>query len=556
MYRRSLRRHALAGIVAAVVAVTGAVAALPPAGADIPRRRIVSGWLPYWTMTKSLESVTNNASLWSDASPFWYQATGATTIGKHTGAGDQTVVAALRSRGILVLPTVTETLNGSAMAKLLSDASQRTAHVQTLASLVTANGYDGIDLDYESMNYGGTSAEMETIRVRFVDLVRELGAALDAKGKLLSVTVGARTATTNWWPIHDYPGLGQVADRFRIMAYDYSYPGGTPGPIAPLGWVEQVVSYAVTVVPPSKIQLGAPLYGYDWPQDPAAQDGWGTASSLSYTSAEALRTSVGATRQWSSTHAAPYFSYVKDGVTHQVWYNDADSTKAKTALIDKYRIKGLAFWAVGYEDTRQWPALREYATPPSTKITAAAPSLVTYGTVTTVSGELTTLSGAAVAGASVQFQYYDSGSMTWRTAATGTTSSTGTVAFPYTPSVTRSYRLYAPSSRSHLGSTSSVVTTQVAWRVAATFAPSTISSGMTAALRGSVGPVRAGTTVFYDRLMDNSWTAVGSTTVAADGSYSFSVTGSIPGTYTYRVRAPGTTLNATGYSPTTTLTVT
>jgi len=33
----------------------------------------------------------------------------------------------------------------------------------------------------------------------------------------------------------------------------------------------------------------------------------------------------------------------------------------------------------------------------------------------------------------------------------------------------------------------------------------------------------------------------------AQSSYSFSVTGSTPGTYTYRVRAPGTTLNATGY---------
>src|SRR4029079_15730226 len=124
------------------------------------------------------------------------------------------------------------------------------------------------------------------------------GAALGGDGKVLSIPVGARTAATNWWPVHDYAGLGKVADRFRIMAYDYSYPGGTPGAIAPLPWVKQVVAYAVTVVPAGRIQLGAPLYAYDWPKDAAAADGWGAATSLTYTAAEALRASVGATRVW------------------------------------------------------------------------------------------------------------------------------------------------------------------------------------------------------------------------------------------------------------------
>jgi spore germination protein YaaH len=196
------------------------------------------------------------------------------------------------------------------MATLLGSSTQRTAHVNKLVALVHDKGYDGIDLDYESMNYGGTAAQKASVAKGFVALAKQLGTALDADGKLLSITVGARTASTNWWPVHDYAGLGKVADRFRIMAYDYSYPGGTPGAIAPLPWVKQVVQYAVSVVPAKRIQLGVPLYGYDWPEDPAAADGWGTATSLTYQGVEALRASVGATGEWfvtppSGTSATP-----------------------------------------------------------------------------------------------------------------------------------------------------------------------------------------------------------------------------------------------------------
>ena len=73
-----------------------------------------------------------------------------------------------------------------------ADCAQRAAHVAALVDLVTANGFDGIDLDYEAMNFGGTATDKASARNGFVTLVRELGAALDRQGRLLSVTVGAR----------------------------------------------------------------------------------------------------------------------------------------------------------------------------------------------------------------------------------------------------------------------------------------------------------------------------------------------------------------------------
>jgi hypothetical protein len=77
----------------ATLLVTGLIV-IRSASADTPPRRIVNGWLPYWTMTQSLNSTARSADLWSSASPFWYEATGATTITRHPGADDQTVVNA------------------------------------------------------------------------------------------------------------------------------------------------------------------------------------------------------------------------------------------------------------------------------------------------------------------------------------------------------------------------------------------------------------------------------------------------------------------------------
>ena len=543
-------------IARAALAVSLAVTVLgpaPPASADAPPRRIVNGWLPYWSMPASLAAVTANADLWGDASPFWYQATDATTLVAHAGAGDVTVVDALRSRGIKVLPSVTETLAAPAMAALLRDPVRRASHVATLVDLVTAHGYDGVDLDYETMNSGGTAADKAAVRTGFVALARELGAALDAQGRLLSITVGPRrSAGDPNWSVFDYAGLAPSADRFRIMTYDYHWRNGRAGPVAPLPWVTTVLAYAATVVPPGKIDVGVPLYGYDWPVDPAQPDGYGTATSVTYQQAEALRAQYAAVRQYSATDAAPWFRYTAaNGVRHVVWYNDVDATKAKMTLVSGRGLHGLAFWAVGSEDGRQWAALRSYAVQRTTKLTISAPAVVTHGTATTVSGKLTTAAGTALGGRKVALQWRASSTAAWRTVATGTTAATGTVALRHTPGANGFHRLYAYASWSWLASASASVSTQVRWRVTAAFADSTVARGTTIRLTGKVAPARAGTTVQRQRYLGpGNWVLVSSARVRADGAYTFSFVWRTAATYTYRVVVPATGVHAAGVSGT------
>ena len=524
---------------------------------------MVSGWLPYWTMAESLAAVTANGDLWGTASPFWYQATGATTIVSHPGAGDQAVIDALRTAGADVVPTVTETMNAPAMAALLADPTQRAAHVQALVYLATGLGVDGIDLDYESMNFGGTSANKAAVRTGFVTLVSELNAALNTQGMTLSVTVGPRRSGSDPnWAVFDYPGIAASADLVRIMTYDLHYRGGPPGPIAPLPWVHEVLGYATTVIPSAHIQVGVPLYGYDWQcATPActAQASGATAIALTYEQAEALRTAKGAVREWSAADAAASFRYTDEtGQPHVVWYNDYESTQAKMTLVAAYRLDSLTFWAVGSEDTRQWAPLRDYAVSIAKKsrtISISAPSSVTYGTTVTVDGTIRNAAGKALVGHSVALQRRWQGGGGWIDVASGTSSSTGAVALTYRPLSNSVFRLVAPEGWTYLAASSAERDTAVKWKVTATASDTTPPPRRTVTISGTVSPRRAGTTVERQKYRNGSWETVSSTVLDANGRYEFRIWTGGAGTMKYRIKVPGTSYNATGYSRTITFTV-
>lgn len=64
----------------------------------------------------------------------------------------------------------------------------------------------------------------------------------------------------------DYSQISQNSDYVILSAYDYTNQNSIlAGPIAPLGWVEQVVKYAIYKgLPREKIILSIPTYGYEW----------------------------------------------------------------------------------------------------------------------------------------------------------------------------------------------------------------------------------------------------------------------------------------------------
>jgi spore germination protein YaaH len=140
------------------------------------------------------------------------------------------------------------------------------------------------------------------------------------------------------------------------MAYDFHWAGGTPGPVAPIDWQSQVMHFTTSRVAPRKVELGVPGYGYNWGRRGVRAD------SVTFPEARRLARRKNATIHWSSTAKSPHFTYRSHGVRHEVWFMNARAVRARLGLMGRYRLAGLALWALGYEDPKQWADIRAFAT--------------------------------------------------------------------------------------------------------------------------------------------------------------------------------------------------
>jgi spore germination protein len=106
-------------------------------------------WLPCWNISAALHSAVANTGLVGTASPFWYAISSDSTIEADPGAGESSIIDALRGRGIAVVPTVTETEDMHDFDRLLASAQRRAAMVRALLTIASERGYSGLDLDFE-----------------------------------------------------------------------------------------------------------------------------------------------------------------------------------------------------------------------------------------------------------------------------------------------------------------------------------------------------------------------------------------------------------------------
>lgn len=114
--------------------------------------------------------------------------------------------------------------------------------------------------------------------------------------------------------------------------------------VAPLNKIREVVEYALTKIPASKINLGIPNYGYDWTL-PFVQ---GASKAVTIGNIQAVQIAIAndASIQFDETAQSPYFQYFSEGLTHEVWFEDVRSLSAKFRLVEEYRLRGVGYWQI------------------------------------------------------------------------------------------------------------------------------------------------------------------------------------------------------------------
>jgi spore germination protein YaaH len=328
--------------------------ATPRASGPAPPGSLVVASLPFWNLDNGTAMVVANKESVNEVSPWVY---GLDQEGRLTNQYplEQTAevgreIARLREAGIPIVPSLANITDGKwayePVAKMLHDPAKRQAHVAEIAELVKREDYAGIDIDYENLHGGDRQA--------FTDFVEELGRAMDDEGKTLSVAVFAKASDAGYDErnvAQDYAAIGRAADQVRLMGYDFRWATSPAGSIAPIDWVRDTLNYAKTQIPPERIVLGVPLYGYDW------VNGHGTA--LTWLQAFRLATEHQAAVNYDAQTQSPWFRYTDEqGREHEVWFENAASSKAKFEAARGSGIRGVYLWMFGYEDTDTWHELR------------------------------------------------------------------------------------------------------------------------------------------------------------------------------------------------------
>lgn len=595
-------RRALSLVLAAALLVIAA----PGAQADPAPKRILSGWMPYWMTTpakpQGITSVVQNADLFVDVSPFWYSATAKPGGGvqvkvnpnfTNSAANIPWAMGQLRSVGVPVLPAVADASGKGRMAATLADPALRAAHVADLVGMVTANGFDGLDLDYEVFAFSDGSASWAATQPNWTAFVQELAAALHAQGKLLSVTIPPPCDTRNrcgdrsgYW-VYNMPVIAQAADRIRIMAYDFSVHA--IGPIAPIGWVTAITQYASTVMDPAKLQIGVPTYGRAWTKknngsfvlsgtcpnkngSASERRAWSSLTDrAAVTAAEVpnvlTRSGIPETSvTWDPQAQESWFEYDKvvtwtDGsgasqtctARRISWFVGPDAALARTQLVGTYGLSAAAFWTIGGENPAQWPLLRSYAqalAPAAATVSLTAPPAVVTGQPVSVQGSVL-VNGAPGAGIPVVLQFAPLGTSDFVDLQAGTTGPDGAVAFDVVLPASGILRLSSAATATAPAGVSSEAPVAVGASVTARLRTASVSRGGTVVVRAIVRPAAAGQKVVLQRATkDGTWEKVATGATNARGRVV--VKGTAPaqkGRYTFRVVARGGDGISEGVSP-------
>lgn len=285
-------------------------------------------------------------------SPFSYQIN---EDGSLTAPPDGPVLAAAGRYRVAPLMVLTNFRNGNFDAALvhsvLSSEQTQLTLIANIQSILRTKGYYGLNIDFERIP--------PEDRQLYNDFLRKVVAALHPLQYPVSTALAPKTydvTTGEWHGAHDYRAHGEIVDFVIIMTYEWGWAGGAPYAVAPIDEVRKVIEYAVSVIPPDKIMMGVPLYGYDWKLPYVKGGEW--ARRVSPQQAVALAATYGAPIQYDTATQSPFFNYTDEaGVQHVVWFEDARSVQAKYLVVNQYGLRGVSYWVLGLPFPQNWAVL-------------------------------------------------------------------------------------------------------------------------------------------------------------------------------------------------------
>ncbi|MCK5742260.1 MAG: T9SS type A sorting domain-containing protein [Chlorobi bacterium] len=302
----------------------------------------VLGWHPYWAAKDHYKTYDYDAL--SHIAFFSYEVDSATGGYKTIHGFDSSpLIKYAHDRRVKVVLTVTS-FGYDNNAALLSDKSKQYTLIDSLVSIIAANGSDGVNLDFELVRTAN--------RDDLTEFTRMLDSAF--RENLPQAEISLDLPAVDWQQSFDAKQLAKNCDYLIIMGYDYYWSGSeTAGPVSPLeggfyNITNSVNEYLNLGVPSYRLALGVPWYGYDWPVESLEKQSntTGKATSRTYAACEKLADQFG--KNFDDTYKSVWVSYEAGAVFRQLWYTDSGYLTHMYNFVNFKDMAGIGIWALSY----------------------------------------------------------------------------------------------------------------------------------------------------------------------------------------------------------------
>ncbi|MCD4746462.1 MAG: T9SS type A sorting domain-containing protein [Bacteroidales bacterium] len=321
---------------------------------DCSLEKTVFGYQPYWGGSNYLNYQWN---LLSDLCYFSYE------VDHNTGNPITThnwlttnVIDTAKANGVNVHLCVTLF---SGHATFFSNNLAQQTLISNLISLTEQRDAKGVNIDFEAVPSSQSSHLTEFI----IDLCSQMHNAIP--GSVVSIASPA----VNWNNTFNIPALNEHIDLFIIMGYDYYWNGSSQaGPVSGLYSMtgnynynlSRTISYYQSEgVSKSKLVLGLPYYGRQWPTESQTPPSNTTGNGTALTYANVMNNSSGyytnENKHWEGNSFSPYFAFFTDE-WNQCFIDDVYSFGKRYDIVIQRGLAGIGIWALGYDNgyTELW----------------------------------------------------------------------------------------------------------------------------------------------------------------------------------------------------------
>jgi hypothetical protein len=357
---------------------TTAVAGEPPLSA-----RENFAFAPYWTLAQAPSFDLTGLSTIA------YFSVGVNPDGSldESGAGwsgfESQDLVDLISRAHAAGERVVLTVNDfgqSSLDALTSSPTAATTLAHALIPLLQAKSLDGVNFDFE----GDGSADQGGL----TNLVEGVSGALRTADPHWQITMDTYASSAgDDGGFYDIPALAPYVDAFFVMDYELNLAGAstaasplTSGAFSSLTTLEQYTR----AVPASKVILGLPFFGIDWPttNGTMAAGAAGPATDIADSQAQG-----NGPEYWDPVTGTAWTSYLDGSQWHESYYEGEYGLYQAARAATTAGARGVGIWALGMEndgaqmiaamdgiDPGQPPSTGPAATSASPAGTAAAPT--------------------------------------------------------------------------------------------------------------------------------------------------------------------------------------